>query len=78
MPDSYSIDTLLEQMVAHNASDLHITAGSPPVLRLRGQLHRLDQLPRLGADETRQLLYLILCCEQQRNLEVNRKIDLSY
>jgi twitching motility protein PilT len=78
MPDAYSIDTLLEQMVAHNASDLHITVGSPPVLRLRGHLHRLDQLPRLSADETRQLLYRILSTEQQKQLELNRQIDLSY
>jgi twitching motility protein PilT len=78
MPDSYSIDTLLEQMVAHNASDLHITVGSPPVLRLRGHLHRLDQHPRLTADDTRQLLYRILSTEQQKNLELNRQIDLSY
>jgi twitching motility protein PilT len=78
MPDSYSIDTLLEQMVAHNASDLHITVGSPPVLRLRGELNRLDQLPRLSADDTRQLLYRILSTEQQKQLELNRQIDLSY
>jgi twitching motility protein PilT len=78
MPDSYSIDTLLEQMVAHDASDLHITVGSPPVLRLRGHLHRLDQLPRLSADDTRQLLYRILSTEQQKQLELNRQIDLSY
>ena len=28
MPDAFNIDTLLEQMVAHNASDLHVTVGS--------------------------------------------------
>ncbi|HEV3478268.1 MAG TPA: type IV pilus twitching motility protein PilT, partial [Gaiellaceae bacterium] len=78
MPDSYSIDTLLEQMVAHGASDLHVTVGSPPVLRLRGQLRRVDQLPRLSADDTRQLLYRILSTEQQKQLELNRQIDLSY
>jgi hypothetical protein len=41
MPDSYSIDTLLEQMVAHGASDLHVTAGAydRPV---RGQRPRVD------------------------------------
>jgi twitching motility protein PilT len=78
MPDSYSIDTLLEQMVAHNASDLHITVGSPPVLRMRGHLHRVDQLPRMSADDTRQLLYRILSTEQQKLLELNRQIDLSY
>jgi twitching motility protein PilT len=78
MPDSYSIDTLLEQMVAHNASDLHITVGSPPVLRLRGHLHRVEQIPRLSADDTRQLLYRILSTEQQKQLELKRQIDLSY
>jgi twitching motility protein PilT len=78
MPDSYSIDTLLEQMVAHNASDLHITVGSPPALRLRGELHRLDQFPRMTADDTRQLLYRILSTEQQKHLELKRQIDLSY
>jgi twitching motility protein PilT len=78
MPDAYSIDTLLEQMVAHNASDLHITVGSAPALRLRGHLHRLDQHERLTADETRQLLYRILSTEQQKQLELNRQIDLSY
>jgi twitching motility protein PilT len=78
MPDSYSIDTLLEQMVAHGASDLHVTVGSPPVLRLRGHLNRLEQLPRLSADDTRQLLYRILSTEQQKQLELNRQIDLSY
>jgi twitching motility protein PilT len=78
MPDSYSIDTLLEQMVAHDASDLHLTVGSPPVLRLRGQLHRLDELPRLTPDDARQLLYRILSTEQQKQLELNRQIDLSY
>jgi twitching motility protein PilT len=78
MPDSYSIDTLLEQMVAHNASDLHITVGSPPVLRLRGHLHRVEQFSRLSADDTRQLLYRILSTEQQKQLELNRQIDLSY
>jgi twitching motility protein PilT len=78
MPDSYSIDTLLEQMVAHDASDLHITVGSPPVLRLRGQLHRLEELPRLTPDDARQLLYRILSTEQQKQLELNRQIDLSY
>ena len=40
--NTFSIDTLLEQMVAHNASDLHITVGSQPALRVRGHLERLE------------------------------------
>jgi twitching motility protein PilT len=78
MPDTFSIDTLLEQMVAHNASDLHVTVGSKPVLRLRGDLHRLENLPTLSAEDTRHLLYRIISTEQQKQLELNRQLDLSY
>jgi twitching motility protein PilT len=73
-----SIDTLLEQMVAHNASDLHITVGSRPALRVRGHLERLESLPELSADDTRQLLYRIISSEQQKRLEIDRQLDLSY
>src|SRR6266508_4086751 len=79
MPDNLiSIDTLLEQMVAHNASDLHITVGSKPALRVRGHLERLEGLTELSADDTRQLLYRIISSEQQKRLEIDRQLDLSY
>ena len=78
MPDAFSIDTLLEQMVAHNASDLHVTVGSKPVLRLRGHLHRMESLPTLTAEDTRHLLYRITSTEQQKQLELNRQLDMSY
>ena len=79
MPETtLSIDTLLEQMVAHNASDLHLTVGSHPALRVRGQLERLEGFPVLRADDTRQLLYRIISSEQQKRLELDRQLDLSY
>ncbi|HEX7256312.1 MAG TPA: type IV pilus twitching motility protein PilT [Gaiellaceae bacterium] len=78
MPDAFSIDTLLEQMVAHNASDLHVTVGSHPVLRLRGHLHRMESFPVLTAEDTRHLLYRITSTEQQKQLELNRQLDMSY
>jgi twitching motility protein PilT len=79
MPENtFSIDTLLEQMVAHNASDLHLTVGSHPALRVRGQLERLEGFPVLTADATRQLLYRIISTEQQKRLEIDRQLDLSY
>ena len=39
---THSIDDLLAVMVEHDASDLHLTAGSPPVIRVRGRLERLS------------------------------------
>jgi twitching motility protein PilT len=75
---TYTIDDLLETMVALGASDLHVTVGSHPVIRLNGSLQRLDQFPRLSADDTQRLLYRILSTEQQKHLEINRQIDVSY
>jgi twitching motility protein PilT len=75
---TYTIDDLLETMVALGASDLHLAVGSHPVIRLNGSLDRLDQFPRLSADDTQRLLYRILSTEQQKNLEINRQIDVSY
>jgi twitching motility protein PilT len=74
----HSIDDLLGNMQSLRASDLHISAGSPPVVRVRGELAPMEELPRLTAEDTQQLLYRILSTEQQKRLEVERQIDLSY
>jgi twitching motility protein PilT len=73
-----SIDELLERMVAQGASDLHVTTGSEPAIRVNGQLQRLDNVARLSADDSQRLLYRILSTEQQKQLEIKRQIDLSY
>ena len=79
MPETtYSIDTLLEWMVERSASDLHLTVGSQPAIRVNGTLHRLENFPALTAEDSRQLLYRILNTEQQKRLEIDRQIDLSY
>jgi twitching motility protein PilT len=74
----YSIDDLLEQMVARNASDLHVAVGAHPVVRVRGKLEPLQEIPPLTPDVSQQLLYRILSTEQQKHLEVNRQIDLAH
>src|SRR5438094_10073253 len=74
----YSIDDLLEQMVARNASDLHITVGAHPVVRVRGRLEPLQDVPPLTAETSQQLLYRILSTEQQKQLEINRQIDFAH
>src|ERR687893_790698 len=75
---TFSIDDLLERMVARGASDLHVTAGSHPAIRLHGRLERLEEFDRLSADDTQRLLYRIMSTEQQKHFEIKRQIDLSY
>jgi twitching motility protein PilT len=74
----HSIDSLLEQTVARGASDLHITAGTSPAARVRGELLPIEDVPPFDAETIRTLLYGILTTEQQKRLELDRQIDLSY
>src|SRR6266511_794844 len=73
-----NIDDLLQQTVALGASDLHITVGTPPAVRVRGHLARLDNVEPFDAEGTQTLLYRILSSEQQKDLELKRQIDLAY
>ena len=74
----HSIDALLEAMVARGASDLHLSVGTPPAIRVRGELERLEGYPALTPDDTQQLLYRVLSTEQQKQLEIKRQIDTSH
>ncbi len=75
--DGYSIEELLEQTVARGASDLHVTVGTPPVLRVHGRLERLDEHDSLTRDEAERLLYGVLSSEQQKELETRRQVDMA-
>ena len=74
----YSIDDLLERTVAAGASDLHVTAGCEPAIRVNGVLERLEDLGPLTREDTQQLLYRITSTEQQKHLEIKRQLDMSY
>lgn len=70
------VDIFLE-VTERNASDLHLTVGSPPVIRVNGKLIRLDY-PRLSGNDTRELIYSILTQEQRKQIESEWEIDFSY
>jgi len=74
----FSIDDLLTVTVEHDASDLHLTAGSPPVIRVVGRLQRIPDYAKLEPEELRALIYRILSTEQQKFLETQRQLDFSY
>ncbi len=74
----YSIDDLLRRAHELEASDLHVTPGTEPVVRVRGKLQRLDEFEKLTPDVTRELVYRILSTHQQKTLETKRNVDLAY
>ena len=69
---------ILLEVVARNASDLHLTAGVPPILRQRGRLSALEQYPKLTPEDTREFIYSILTTEQRRRLETDLQLDFAY
>jgi twitching motility protein PilT len=73
-----SIDELLALTVEREASDLHLTAGSPPVIRIHGRLERVAGHEKLTGEDVRTFIYRILSTEQQKQLEVKRQLDFSY
>jgi twitching motility protein PilT len=68
---------VLLQVMDRKASDLHLTAGSPPMIRHHGKLHALDY-PRLTPQTTREVIYSILTNDQRQKLETDWQIDLAY
>jgi twitching motility protein PilT len=68
---------VLIQVMERNASDLHITAGSPPMVRINGKLHALDY-PKLTPQVCREVVYSILTNDQRQRLETDWQIDLAY
>ncbi|MCL4468999.1 MAG: type IV pilus twitching motility protein PilT [Deltaproteobacteria bacterium] len=74
---SFNLHQLLKVMIEKGASDLHITTGSPPQLRIDGELTPL-KVPPLTATETKQLCYSILTDAQKQKFEQDNELDLSF
>src|ERR1700760_2679795 len=72
-----TMQALLKTMVDKGASDLHITTGSPPQLRIDGSLVPL-KTPPLTPVETKQLCYSILADAQKHKFEEENELDLSF
>jgi twitching motility protein PilT len=70
-------DVLME-VVARRASDLHLSAGAPPTVRVRGRLDRLEGYPVLSDTDTREIVYSILSGDQRQRLETNWQLDFAY
>ncbi len=72
-----TLHALLKAMVEAKGTDLHITTGSPPMLRIDGDLVPL-KVPKLGPVETKNLCYSVLSDKQKQRFEENQELDLSF
>ena len=71
------IDELLTQMVQKNASDLHMSAGSSPYMRVHGEMHNL-QLPDMSNEDCQAMIFEILNDKQKKLFVENWELDCSY
>ena len=72
-----SIEELVQQLVERGGSDLHISAGAPPMIRVNGKLVSTE-LEVLDAETTQKLVYGILDNEQILRFEKNWELDMSF
>ncbi|MGL5286430.1 pilus retraction ATPase PilT [Aeromonas sp. RU39B] len=71
------ITELLAFSVKHKASDLHLSAGVPPMIRVDGEMRKIN-LPALEHREVHALVYDIMNDQQRSELEENYEVDFSF
>jgi len=73
-----NIHQLLKTLVEQGASDLHISTGSPPQMRVDGKMIPIKDVPPMKPAETKQICYSILTDAQKRKFEEENELDLSF
>ncbi|GLO59870.1 twitching motility protein PilT [Vibrio sp. MACH09] len=71
------ISELLDFSVKHNASDLHLSAGVPPMIRIDGDVRKLG-VPALGHSEVHQMIFDIMTDAQKSEFEGKLELDFSF
>jgi len=71
------ISELLLFMVENKGSDLHLSAGEPPMIRIHGDMRKID-MPPLDKDEVHRMIYDIMNDQQRKAYEENLELDFSF
>ena len=79
MPDDYKkeLESYLDAVIANDATDLHISSGRPPILRIDGSLKALEGAETLISEHVKELALCLLSKEQQEKFWADKDIDLS-
>jgi twitching motility protein PilT len=77
-PQPLSLSELLHKLSDMAGSDLHITTGTPPLVRVHGEIRPLEGYRPLTSSETKQLAYSVLTDAQKHRFEENLELDFSF
>lgn len=72
------VNELLQRVLDLGGSDLHLTVGSEPCIRVHGELKRLTEFPVLNGSEIRRMMYAILTQKQREKFEAELELDTSH
>ena len=78
LPNDVSVQELLSKVLDMDGSDLHITAGARPTIRLHGDLKPLEEYPKLEPEQLRRMIYSILPQRHRERLEQDLELDTSF
>jgi twitching motility protein PilT len=76
--EGLNVNQLLEKLLEVKGSDLHLTAGSPPTVRVNGELRPLSELDPLKPSQIREVLYAVITQKQREKFENDLELDTSY
>src|SRR5687767_6481281 len=75
---SVDFASVLTKMAEVKASDVHLTPGFAPAMRVRGRITPMDDYPELTPQDTREIVYAILNDAQRKTFENNLQLDFAY
>jgi twitching motility protein PilT len=75
---SLDFAAVLSRMVEVRASDVHLTPGFAPAVRVRGRIVPLDDYPVLSPQDTREIVYSLLNDSQRKRFENEMQLDFAY
>ncbi len=74
----HPIDEILEEMMSKQASDLHLTTGACPALRIHGEMHFLKERPMLTSDAVRALMTPLFNEKSRKDFDEKHDADFAY
>ena len=76
--DELHINDLLDRVLDLGGSDLHLTVGIHPAVRVNGELKKLTEFPEMNGSEIRRMVYAILTQKQREKFESEHELDTSH
>ena len=73
-----SLTDVLDAMMSYKSSDLHLTAGAAPTIRVNGELQPLPEYPQLTGESVQRVMYAIMTQAQRERFEEDLELDFSY